>query len=355
MLKNDLQEKVNRLISQGRIQLGELLAGGVVSDVYSASWTVEESAKNIVVKHTKKDIAPSHIFSKADVKNSFSKAILTHNFDVEIQKALKTSTPVIIEHFPKENITLMENFNDKGYTLLQELIISEKLPNAAGRQMGKKLAALRKKLTPITEQLNQVESSLTQFDERFYELKALLYNGRIDIFNEIENTFLSPSEVRLTWTDGDQKNFAVNEKGEVIIFDLGRMIKCDPDFMLPNLLGHLGLFYIAGYLENGTNFLKECTNSFLEAYNPDYKLNEKKFVDYFTAAVLHRGMAMRWIDKRIGNKIGEDSIKNASMHLGDIVFNKEKRIENIENLFSIITKIRKAAISGLYKRTPIKI
>jgi hypothetical protein len=41
----------------------------------------------------------------------------------------------------------------------------------------------------------------------------------MDIFREIQQDFLSNEKGNINWTDGDQKNFAVNEKGEVLAYD----------------------------------------------------------------------------------------------------------------------------------------
>ncbi len=357
--KKELEQEVNKLIKElGEIKLNEVLAGGVVSEIYSATLKDKNGEeKNIVVKYTRSDIPRSHIFSRTDIDNSFSKARDTHNLDVNIQRELKLSTPKIIKHFPAAKITLMKNFNKEGYQLLQNQILDNSLPLEAFSKLGQMLAKIRIKLEYVGDKFDQVENTRKQFDERFYELKTILYNGRMDIFNKIEDDFVEEHNNHLVWTDGDQKNFAVNEEGDAIFFDTGRSVKCDPDFMLPNLLGHIGLFYLAGYLDENTQPFLDCVNAFLKDYqetHDDYKLNEEKFVNYFTAGILHRGLAMRWIDPRIADKIGEDSMKDASMHFGDLIYDKKNRTKSIEKLLDRLKKIRSLALEGEYQRPKVK-
>ncbi|MBD3362720.1 hypothetical protein GF362_03305 [Candidatus Dojkabacteria bacterium] len=358
LTKNQVEKKVNQLCKDlGIIKIEELLAGGVVSDVYSAKLRInKEKDKNIVVKYTKEKIPSKNIFSTLDLKDSFSEIQKVHNLDINIQKCIEINTPKIIRHFADESITVMENFTDSGYKLLQTRILDEEISQDIGIQLGTILAKLRIELKEKGSEFNQIENSYNQFHERFLELKVLLYNSRMDIFNQIEEDFLNSETNFLVWTDGDQKNFAVDEKGEVMIFDLGRSIICDPDFMLANLFGHLGLFYIGGFLDDKfmiTNGIK----AYLETYrkeNHSYIIDEPKFVNYFTASLLHRGMAMRWIDPRIASKVGEDSLKYACMHYGDVIFSKENRVSSIDKALDVLGEITKLAKNGKYKRPKLQ-
>lgn len=353
--KAELELKANQLAKDyGQVELGDLLAGGVVSDIYSAVLTKADGSKrSIVVKYTKNNISRNKNFSKTDIENSFSKAPETHNLDVNIQNELGLNTPNMIVHFPEEKISLMDNFNDNGYKLLQEYLLEWVLPTDTFDKLGKMIADVRLSQGKMGERFEQVEASRTQFDERFYELKTLLYNGRMEIFNQIEDQFLIDGVEQLVWTDGDQKNIAINEEGEVMVFDMGRSVKCDPDFMIPNLLGHLGLFFIAGFLGEDTEQFQTCLDSFLKTYQaqtPDYELDEEKFANYFTASIVHRGIAMRWIDKKITSRIGAGALKNACMHFGDAIFDTENRITKIADLFATLDKVRIAAKQGSYER-----
>ncbi|MDD5769798.1 MAG: hypothetical protein PHE25_02420 [Candidatus Gracilibacteria bacterium] len=341
--KEQIEKKVNKLMSEyGEIIIKEILAGGVVSDVYSAMLIDKTTKKqtNIVVKYTKLNIEKSKIFSKKDIEESFFNAQATQNLDILIQNILSSNTPKIIKHFPESSITVMYNFTDEKFKLLQTRLLEKDISINSAKKLGETLAILRKDLQ---QNVNiQIESSQSQFNERFLELKVLLYNGRMDFYNQIEEDFLQENKY-ITWTDGDPKNFAIDNEGESMVFDLGRAIKCDPDFMLANLLGHLGLFVIAGYLENNSIFLEKVIEGFLEKYKEFdklYEIDEKKFVNYFTASLLHRGMAMRWIDPRIANIIGEDSLKYACIHFGDMVFDKNNSITTIKKLFLLLQEIQ---------------
>ena len=98
--KNALEEKVNLIAGEfGEIVLGDMLAGGVVSDIYAAQLK-DNSGKvsNIVVKYTKPEIQTNHNFSRTDIENSFSKAPATHNLDVKIQDVVSVKNPKIIKH-----------------------------------------------------------------------------------------------------------------------------------------------------------------------------------------------------------------------------------------------------------------
>jgi len=176
----------------------------------------------------------------------------------------------------------------------------------------------------------------------------------MDILNEIQDDFLLNScqgNKGIIWTDGDQKNFALTDEGKVMAFDFGRSIVCDPEFMPANLAGHLGLFVIADYLN--IDLVKAMLEAFqkeMQKHDSNYVLPEKKVVNYFTASLLHRGMAMRWVDKRLADKIGEDSLKYASMHFGDRIFTEGKRVEILEEMFLILRKIAELAQGGNYRR-----
>src|SRR6185436_5741996 len=109
LTKQTLETKINKLmVDIGRFTLGEMLAGGVVSDIYRATFTDKKgTVRNVVIRYTKGSITPNHLFSKSDIDYAFSKAQAAHNLDLEIQADLSVPTPTIIKHFPKEHITVM--------------------------------------------------------------------------------------------------------------------------------------------------------------------------------------------------------------------------------------------------------
>ncbi len=358
--KQQLQQKINELVQDlWTVKLGNLLAGWVVSDVYDSKLiTPNWEAKNIVIKYTKEDISLWNIFSTADKKDSFSNIPATHDLDIEIQKVLNVKTPKIIKHFPKDCITLMENFTEDWYTLLQSFLLEWKLPENTAENLWKTLAILRNDLEKNWEDFKQIENSIKQFDERFFELKVLLYNWRMDIFNQIEKDFVAKDRKTVIWTDWDQKNFAINSNWENMVFDFGRSIICDPDFMLPNLLWHLWLFSIAWYLKNFTDFAEKCTKSFEEEYlkyNPDYVISTQKYINYFTASLIHRWMAMRWVDPKMADNIGAGALKQACMHFGDIIFDKEDSIKSVDKMYKILEIMSEKAENGEYERVKIEV
>lgn len=355
--KETLELEVNRIFNDlGIVKFGELLTGGVVSDVFRCQ-TEHNSYENVVVKYTKSNIARNHNFARTDIENSFSKAPATHNLDILIQNRIDVDTPNIIKHFPDYPITIMRDFSDDGFVTLQTWLLSGNNLEKLGEPLGQSIATIRYQLETTSADLIQCESSQYQFDERFAEIKTVLYNGRMDIFNSIEDEFLAEKHNSLIWTDGDPKNIAVTESGRIIVYDFGRSIRCDAEFMLPNLLGHIALFIIGGYVENGIEFLRQIMNSFLityKSYNSDYVLCEVMFINYFTAALLHRGLALRWIDPQICAIIGEDSIKNVCLHYADIVFDRNKPVNSIESAFNILEEIATHARNNAYKRPIIK-
>ncbi len=359
--EEELEVEVNRIAGDkyGKITLTEVLAGGVVSDIYRAKViALDGSEKMIVVKYTKPNIPAGGNFTYSDIEHAFSLAQPVHNLDVEIQGQLDTATPKIIEHFSEEHITLMEDFTAEGYKLLQFRLLEDETTSTQMFALGRTLAKLQKEFVSKLQGISSIEEARWQFEERFFELKALLYNGRVDIFNEIQDDFLGRNKEYsgLIWTDGDQKNFALTDQGEVLAFDFGRSIVCDPDFMPANLAGHLGLFVIAGYLM--VDNIETMLNSFLQEMKrdiPEYVFSEQKIVNYFTASLLHRGLAMRWVDKRLADKIGEDSLKQASMHFGDEVFSPKKRVVTLTEAFSLLETIAQFAQGGQYKRPNINI
>jgi len=339
-----------------KLDLKNKLAGGVVSEVYSCNFTDQNNIDyNAVIKHTKKDITIGNNFCSLEYKDFLPNAAISHNLDIEIQKHLIVNRPVVIKHYPDYFTTIMKNFESEGYELMQTSIIKNRLSLNSAENTGKALAEVRHQMENLNDSLFQVENSTEQFYQRFYETISLLYNNRMYFIHELENSFLNPKIKTLTWTDGHPKNIAVNEKGEVLFFDFGRSIKCDQEYILPNFIGQITLFIISQTMELsfGLSFIKNCVNAFINTYNKydnSYQLDEKLFVRYATSELLHRGIALRWIDPAIANNCSEEEIKAAVYHFGDTVFSKEKPIVNLNVFYNLIIQITNCNQNGLYKR-----
>jgi hypothetical protein len=361
LTNKELEKKTNELLFSKEwkkwrewwsVTLKEQLFWWVVSWVYNAVVNYKKSVFNIVVKITEKhDISPKNdIFSDEDI-DTFSLAPKTAILDYKIQEILSESwisLPKTRRHQEYKEweetyiIDVMDHFWEKWwYETLQNLLLTKKLPQNAWENLWKTLAQIRIALENNWKELEQVENPEKQFKERFDELK-ILYNKRMDIFREIQQDFLSNEKGNINWTDGDQKNFAVNEKGEVLAYDFWRSISCDPDFMLPNLLGHIALFYIGWYLnyEDYKNIFNTTIKSFKENYKDDVQLNEQKFVNYFTASLIHRGMALKWIDPKIADNIKEDVFKGACYNFADTIFGTSK-IERTTSIKELMKKLEK--------------
>lgn len=267
--------------------------------------------------------------------------VLTH-----LQDSPHIRVPKVIAYFEKERVSILCDFGEDGYTLFQDAIVAgDRLQRHTFVQIGVILAHLRKEMEKM-DHIEGVESRQLQIEERTDELRVSLYNGRMDFYNKIYHALLDEQRSTFTWTDGHPKNMAINKGGDVIVFDFGRSIQCDPEYPVANFLGQMYLFALTGSInpQEAVAFSEELLHSYENTYatlSPgEVAVNEQNLVWYLTAELAHRGKTMRWIDPKLV-KLDEMRAKSAVDHLVDVVFDKVNPIETLvdfEHAFLQITK-----------------
>lgn len=179
---------------------------------------------------------------------------------------------------------------------MQDKLVVDRLPLKTAVNTARTLAGLQLALRDksITANIRPVEGSKTQIRERLAEEHILLH-GELDVYRELEAKLLS--ETGLLYTDGHPKNLAVHENGEVMVFDFGRIISGSQQYVPANFLAHIGLACIGGVMpfEETAKFIHE----FYGAFNDIIPIEEAWFIRFFAAELVHRGLAMRWIDPRL--------------------------------------------------------
>jgi hypothetical protein len=292
----------------------------------------------VAIKHTKKEIALNDKFSPLESRNLLRHAAPSQHVDAQILKALQNhpviAVPEVVAYFEKERVTIMRDFNEDGYTLFQDSIVAgKKLRRHIFMQIGAILAHLRQEMENM-DHIEGVEDRELQIEERTDELRVSLYNGRMGFYNKMWHELLDEKKSSFTWTDGHPKNMAVNDSGDVIIFDFGRSIQCDPEYPVANFLGQIYLFGLTGSVSprDAIAFSEMLIQSYGKTYSAlkleKKGLNERNLVWYLTAELAHRGKTMRWIDPKLV-KLDETRVKSAVDHLVDLVFDRENPVETL--------------------------
>ncbi len=285
-------------------------AGGVTSEVLEAQLEHHGHTDAVVVKRTHKKTEGSHFsYSDAALQKAAHK---NHVLDRKILERLQDYPGVVVprlhKDYSKGRQTVMSDFNAEGYTLMQERIIETTLPSITAVNAARTLANLQVALRDkdLMQGIKPVEDSITQIRERLAEAHVLLY-GKLDCYRELEAKFLSDDG--LLYSVGHPKNMAVNGSGEVMVFDFGRVITGSQQFVPANFLAHIGLAWIGGVMPQDK--AQQFITDFYETFNEVIPIEEKWFVRFFAAELVHRGLAMRWIDPRMFKQVRKVSAKLA--------------------------------------------
>lgn len=273
-------------------------SGGVVSSVTEATLEHQGSSYPVVIKHTHKKITGQH-FSHTDTELQKA-APRTHALDrqvlIRLQNHPKVKVPYVYQRFSKGQKTVMSDFTAGGYQLLQDKLVQGTLGELSAVNVGRGLAELQLALNnkKLMKGIKPVEDSRAQIRERLSEAHMLLY-GNLDLYRALETKLLEGND--LMYTDGHPKNMAVNDHGEVMIFDFGRIVKGSAQYPPANFLAHIGLAWIGGTMQpsNAKEFIDRCYN----AYNAIIQIEQEWFVRFFAAELVHRGLAMRWVDPKL--------------------------------------------------------
>jgi len=320
------------------IVVESLLSGGVVSVVGKGYFIKAGKRIPVAIKHTKQEIALNDKFSPLESRNILKYAASTQHVDAHILTHLQNNphvpVPKVISYHEKERITILRDFGEDGYTLFQDAIIAgSELQSHTFVQIGKILAHLRAEMEQM-KHIEGVENRELQIEERTDELRVSLYNDRMGFYNKIWAALLDEKQSAFTWTDGHPKNMGINSQGDVVIFDFGRSIWCDPEYPVANFLGQIYLFGLTGSILPA--MVVRCAEALLDAFRKTYTelsdnpkgLNEQHLVWYLTAEIAHRGKTMRWIDPKLV-KISETRVKLAVDHFIDHVFDKQRPIKTL--------------------------
>ena len=363
-MKNNYKHLITQLLNDSdldvKLDLDKLnpLAGGVVSLILST----ENSEKNhdhkdLVIKHTPENIiAENGPFGGRDQDTLLAIAPKTHELDLQILSLLQDSEKVIVPTLiwgnAQKRTTIMRDYRSDGFVLLQDLLVTGNLDLSSSVSIGKSLSSLLSEMKRIDGKITQIEKPLLQAEERLDELLTFL-RPEIELFRVIQKQFLSGNHI--VPTDGHPKNLAINDKNECIVFDFGRSVVADPQYVAPNFAAHIGLATVGGCftnVEDGIEYIK----SFIDSFNNnvqenEYKINELWFVRYFTAELLHRGLSGRWIDQRIFAKSSLQEVERAIHDICIEVFRSEdgSKIEDISSLLELISDVAKKVQQGNYK------
>lgn len=285
-------------------------AGAVVSDVIEGELEHEGYRHAVVVKRAHKKAEGRH-FSYSD-ETLQKTAQKNHALDRKILERLQDhptiKVPRLHKDYTKKNLTVMSDFSAYGYEVLQTRLIETTLPAVTAINAAKTLARIQIALRDknLMHGIKPVEDSKTQVRERLAEAHVLLY-GNLDCYRELEAKFLSEDE--LLYPVGHPKNMAINGSGEVIVYDFGRVITGTQQFVPANFSAHIGLAWIGGVMapERAKDFIRD----FYTAFNEIIPIEEEWFVKFFAAELVHRGLAMRWIDPRMFKEVRKVSAKLA--------------------------------------------
>ena len=333
------------------------LAGGVVSLILATkNVTPDHPHSQLVIKHTLDQIEmTSGPFAGRDQDTLLTIAPQTHALDLKVLDLLQNSSqvtvPTLLWGDPQKRVTLMRDFRSDGYTLLQELLVTGQLDQKVAFSVGKTLATLVTAFKEMSVQLEAVETTELQAEERLDELLTFL-RPNISLFREIKAHFSQGDH--LIPTDGHPKNIAVNSENECMVFDFGRSIVADPQFVAPNFAAHIGLGVVGNCfekVEEGIQFIQDFIDSYHQQSEPDYQIEEKWFVYYFTAELLHRGLSGRWIDQRIFAKSSLQEVERAIHDFCIEVFRPEsgEPIITIEPLLNLLAEIASKVQQGQYR------
>lgn len=277
----------------------EEVAGGVVSDVWAAD---HEEMGMIVLKCTKEAPieAPKGFFNR-DLRRLLAPAPKTHRLDYEILEYFQGKNgnfcvPEVLVYDEKEKVTVMKDFRSQGYEILQNFLVRGELNEGLGTILGKALAELVQDFSEL--EFEAVEASEDQFEERFEELEV---NFGYSYWDKVRPIVDRIRKGGLIPPDTHPKNIAVKDGKVPMMFDFGRSVVGDSLYVLPNFAAHVVLAVLGGAVEKEllSPFVGELTGAYQAAGG---KVDEEWFVKYLLAELAHRGVGVRWLDKRLAKR-----------------------------------------------------
>lgn len=297
------------------IKLDRLLKGGFTSQVYSGILGNEK----IVIKHTEHLIPfdPTEIFLDKEQNNVDAKVLHL------LQNSKEVKVPKVLFHWDDITTTIMENTYEKGFLLLNDIILAKTLTTYSAAPIGFSIANFIKE----SRKWINIKTSIAPeecFYERGLELR-LAYPNSQNQFLQLEKEYLTNNQYYM-WPDTHPKNIFVNGNGDCVFIDFGFVHKADQRFILPNFLAHIVLYSLAGYVSS--DIAREYILKCVEAYSKIEPVNELIFCQYLAMEVLHRSYG-KWIQ---GIDFRKQKTKLISFGLQ--VF--DDNIKDIDSLLSLI-------------------
>jgi len=308
-LQKELQKRGLNII------LKEILKGGFISQVYSATF----NSKEVVVKHTAGAIPfdPTELY--LDKKS--------HNVDCDILKKLQNNqqihVPKLLFDFSEITTSIMENLYSQDYELMQNQIFNKKLTLKTAESVGSSIAHLviesRK-----WKQFSVVQTAQMSIYERGLELRLAYPNSQKEYLN-LEKKYIKNSKY-WSWPDCHPKNIFVNKNSEVAFIDFGYSQWADQRFMLPSHLAHIIIYSLTGYIEKNLakSYILRCINTF-KKIEP---IDENIFCQYLAMEVFHRSNG-KWI---MG--VDKKEQKLALLKFGYTIF--DEKIDSINKILNLL-------------------
>jgi hypothetical protein len=267
------------------INLGNLLVGGVMSQVYEAKL----DGSHVVVKHT--EDRGEGLFSPPFSPYDFFLSRESGNMDTLILKKLAKSAikvPHVLNFFPDIFTTILSDLRDENFVLMMSQIINKNFDSNSAENLGKNLALLNQEMKKW-EPFETVESAEQQIYQRGMELR-LFYMNTQEHYKELEAHYCKKGQY--IWTDGHPKNILTDPDGQVAFIDFGRTHLGDKDYVLPNFLAHITIYGLAGYIKKRQTL--EYFDTAFAAYSKIEGINEELFCKYLGMEILHRSSG-KWI------------------------------------------------------------
>jgi hypothetical protein len=315
--KDKLEAELNK---RGiKIVLGELLAGGVISQVYEA----QMDGKSVIVKHTE-DRSES-LFHPPFSPYDFFLGRESGNLDTVILKKLNGTgikVPIVLNYLPDIYTSILSDLREEGFILLMSQIINKNINTKSASNVGKNLALLNKEMGKW-KQFETVESAEQQIYQRGMELR-LFYANTQEHYKELESHYCKKGQY--IWTDGHPKNILSDIDGQVAFIDFGRIHLGDKEYVLPNFLAHIVIYGLAGYIDklDSIKYILKTIKSFASIE----EIDEEYFCKYLGMEILHRSSG-RWI---AGIDTREKKLK--SIEFGMKVF--DEKIIEVKQLLKLL-------------------
>lgn len=319
------------------LQAHDVLAGGVVSSVRAGTLTTRgKLTYRVAIKQTNSGVVGGPHLSHSD-HQLIKQAPRTHKLDIDILTLLQNDSHIRVPKLhhtnKRQKLTVMADFRAEGYELMQDLLVANRLPLESAAAYGEMLARLHRRFDDDAfANLKPVENVLHQMrGERLQEIHVLSYDN-LDAYRALEAKLLEPEG--LIYPDGHPKNTAVNAQGQVMIFDFGRSVIGSRQYPAPNFAAHIGLAMLGGCIE--PEFGRHYIQMFCAAYRTYLPIEEEWFVQFFVAELLHRGLAMRWIDKRLAAHVRPAEMKVAAYSIYLQVINPASPVTTVDQLLDIL-------------------